>query len=68
MHIHSFIIAVLFSAIQLCLALAGELIVPSEPVVRGSIRSGLSYGYECLSVPLTDIRPGCTVVASHDAW
>jgi hypothetical protein len=55
---HSFIIAALFGFIQLCPAPAGDLIVPSEPAVRGSIRSSLSYGDKCLSVPNTEIRPG----------
>jgi hypothetical protein len=59
MRIHFFIIAALYyCSIQLWPASAGELIVPSEPVVRGSIRSSLSYGHMCLSVPKTEIRPG----------
>ncbi len=52
MRIHSFIIAALFCSIQLCPVSA------AEPVVKGSIRSSLSYGYKCLSVPETEIRPG----------
>jgi hypothetical protein len=58
MRIHSFIIAALFCSIQLCPASAAEPVVPAEPVVRGSIRSSLSFGYKCLSVPETEIRPG----------
>jgi hypothetical protein len=58
MRIHSFIIAALFCSIQLYPTSAGELVVPSEPVVRGSIRSSLSYGQQCLSAPATEILPG----------
>lgn len=58
MRIPSLIIAALVCSSQLCPASAGELIVPSEPVVRGSIRNGSLYEYKCLSVPVTDIRPG----------
>ena len=58
MRIHSFIIAALFCSIQLYPTSAGELVVPSEPVVRGSIRSSLSYGQQCLSAQATEILPG----------
>jgi hypothetical protein len=58
MRIHSFIIAAFFSAIQLSPASAGELVVPAEPVVRGSTRNDISFEDKCLSVPATDIRPG----------
>ena len=57
MLVRSLLIAALYGAIQLCPAFAGELIVPSEPVVRGSIRSALAYG-QCLSVPIAEWRPG----------
>jgi hypothetical protein len=58
MRINFFIAAALLGFIQLWPASAGDLVVPSEPVVRGSIRSSLSYGDKCLSAPNTDIRPG----------
>jgi hypothetical protein len=58
MRIHCVIIAALYCSIQLYPASAGELIIPSEPVVKGSIRSSLSYGDKCLSVPVTEILPG----------
>lgn len=58
LRVHSLLVAALYGAIQLAPASAGELIVPSEPVVRGSIRSALSYGYQCLSVPVAEWRPG----------
>ena len=54
----SSLIAALFCAVQLTPAVAEELIVPSEPVVRGSIRSSISYGDKCLTVPAIEIRPG----------
>jgi hypothetical protein len=57
MRIHSLIIAALYGAIQLWPASAGELIAPSEPVVRGSIRSALAHG-QCLSVSIAEWRPG----------
>lgn len=50
--------AVLVGIIQLYPASGGDTVVPSEPVVRGTIGSSLSYGDKCLSVPLTDVRPG----------
>ena len=58
MGIHAFIAAALFGFIQLYPASAGDVVIPSEPVVRGSIRSMLSYGDKCLTVPSTDVRPG----------
>lgn len=58
MRIHSFVAAVLSCTIQLCAASARELIVPSEPVVRGTIRSSLSYGHKCLTVPEIEFPPG----------
>ena len=58
MRIHALIFTALFYSIQLSPASAGELVVTSEPVVRGSIRSNLSFGHECLSVPVTELRQG----------
>jgi hypothetical protein len=58
MRSHSFIIATMFCSIQLCPFAASQLLGPSEPVVRGSIRSDLSSGYKCLSVPATETLPG----------
>jgi hypothetical protein len=58
MRIQSFIAAALSGFIQLYPASADDIVAPSEPVVRGSIRSMLSYGDKCLSVPSTDVRPG----------
>ena len=56
--VRSLLIAALCGAIQLAPTSAGELIVPSEPVVRGSIRSALWYEDKCLSVPVAEWRPG----------
>ncbi len=58
MCVHSLLVAAMCGAIQLAPTSAGELIVPSEPVVRGSIRSELSYEDQCLSVPVAEWRPG----------
>jgi hypothetical protein len=58
MRIRSLVIGALFCSIQLIPAQAEELIAPSEPVVRGSIRSSISYGDKCLTVPTIEIRPG----------
>ena len=58
MRIHALIFATLFYSIQLSPASAGELVTTSEPVMRGSIRSNLSFGHECLSVPVTELRQG----------
>jgi hypothetical protein len=55
---HAFIIATLLCAAPLGPASAGEPLVPSEPVVRGVIRSDFAYGSQCLSVPVTEFRPG----------
>jgi hypothetical protein len=52
------LIAALSGFIQLYPASAGDIIVPSEPVVRGSIGSSLAYGDKCVTVPLTDVLPG----------
>ena len=58
MRIHLLIAAALSGFIQLYPASAGDIVVPSEPVVRGSIGSSLSYGDKCVTVPSTDILPG----------
>jgi hypothetical protein len=42
-------------------ASAGEPLVPSEPVVRGSIRGDFAYGSQCLTVPLTEFLPGVSL-------
>jgi hypothetical protein len=52
------VIAALVGFIQLYPASAGDQVVPSEPAVRGSIRSSLSFGDKCITVPDTDVRPG----------
>ena len=53
---YAFIIAA--SLCALYPASAGEPLVPSEPVVRGVIRSDFAYGSQCLSVPATEFLPG----------
>ncbi len=58
MRVQFLIAAALSGFIQLYPASAGDMVVPSEPVVRGSIGSSLSYGDKCVTVPLTDILPG----------
>jgi hypothetical protein len=58
MRIQFSFLAALIGFIQLYPASAGDAVVPSEPVVRGSFASSLSYGDRCLSVPLTEIRAG----------
>lgn len=58
MRVHLLLVAAMYSAIQLGSASTGELIAPSEPVVRGSIRSAISYEDQCLSVPVAEWRPG----------
>src|SRR5665647_2107576 len=64
MRIHLLIAAALSCFIQLYPASAGDIVVPSEPVVRGSIGSSLSYGDKCVTVPLTDILPGARLEMS----
>jgi len=58
MRMHALIIAALLCGGLSCPASAGEPVVPSEPVVRGLIRSDFAYGSQCLSVPVTEHRPG----------
>jgi len=58
MRIQTLIIAGLLCAAPLGPASAGEPLVPSEPVVRGVIRSDYAYGSQCLSVPVTEFRSG----------
>lgn len=57
MRVH-LLIAALSGFIQLHPASAGDIVAPSDPVVRGSIGSSVSYGDKCVTVPLTDILPG----------
>ena len=61
MRCHAFIIAALLCAGPLGPASAGEPLVPSEPVVRGVIRSDFAYGSQCLTVPLTEYVPGVSL-------
>jgi hypothetical protein len=49
------IIAVL---LYTCSPSAGELLVASEPVMRGTIRGDFGYGSQCLSVPVVEFLPG----------
>ena len=56
----------LIVATLLCLnplgpALAGELLAPSEPVVRGAIRGDFAYGSQCLTVPVTEYPQGISL-------
>ena len=59
MRSHAFMIAALLCAGYP--ASAGELLVPSEPVVRGVIRSDFAYGSQCLSVPVAEFLTGITL-------
>lgn len=55
---HAIMIAALLCAGPLGPTSAGEPLLPSAPVVRGVIRSDFAYGSQCLSVPVTEFRPG----------
>jgi Ricin-type beta-trefoil lectin domain len=54
----SFAFVILIGAMHIPLVPAGELIVPSEAVVRGEIRAGPAQVDKCLSAPATEILAG----------
>ena len=58
---HAFMIAALLCAGSLGPTVAGETLVPSASVVRGSIRGDFAYGSQCLTVPLTEYLQGVSL-------